>query len=94
LLARQARNINTVSPGHYEEFVLPLDRELGGRYPQFGIHNCNWEADLYLDALRKIPRIGYLDTGIESDLASSSATPTSCRPCSARWPQRPPQRAT
>ncbi len=60
--------MNMVSPRLYEELVLPLDREIGGRYPRFGIHTCNWKADPYLDALRKIPRLGYLDTGIESDL--------------------------
>jgi hypothetical protein len=60
--------MNMVSPAQYEEFVLPLDRGLGDRYPRFGIHTCNWRIDPYLDALRKIPRMGYLDTGIESDL--------------------------
>jgi hypothetical protein len=61
--------VNMVSPAQYEEFVLPLDRELGTRYPRFGVHTCNWKIDPYLDALRKIPRMGYLDTGIDSDLA-------------------------
>jgi hypothetical protein len=61
--------MNMVSPGHYEEFVLTLDRGLGARYPRFGVHTCNWKADPYLDALRKIPRMGYLDTGMESDFA-------------------------
>jgi hypothetical protein len=60
--------MNMVSPAQYEEFVLPLDRSLGQRYPRFGIHTCNWRIDPYLDALRKIPRMGYLDTGTESDL--------------------------
>ena len=60
--------MNMVSPGQYEEFVLPLDRELGGRFPRFGVHTCNWKADPYLESLRKIPRMGYLDTGIDSDL--------------------------
>jgi hypothetical protein len=65
--------MNMVSPAQYEEFVLPLDREIGERYPRFGIHTCNWKADPYLDALRKIPRMGYLDTGIDSDLARMRA---------------------
>ncbi len=60
--------MNMISPGQYEEFVLPLDRDLGARYPRFGIHTCNWKADPYLASLRKIPRMGYLDTGIDSDL--------------------------
>jgi hypothetical protein len=61
--------MNMISPAQYEEFVMPLDRELGDGYPRFGIHTCNWKVDPYLDVLRKIPRMGYLDTGIESDLA-------------------------
>src|SRR4030042_2007196 len=65
--------MNMVSPGQYEEFVLPLDRELGDRYPRFGVHTCNWKADPYLESLRKIPRMGYLDTGIESDLGRMRA---------------------
>jgi len=65
--------MNMISPGQYEEFVLPLDRDLGTRYPRFGIHTCNWKADPYLASLRKIPRMGYLDTGIDSDLARMRA---------------------
>jgi hypothetical protein len=61
--------VNMVSPEQYEQFVLPLDRELGTRHPRFGVHTCNWKIDPYLAALRKIPRMGYLDTGIDSDLA-------------------------
>jgi hypothetical protein len=60
--------MNMVRPEQYEEFVLPLDIELSREYGRFGIHTCNWKADPYLDSLRKIEKMGYLDTGIESDL--------------------------
>ena len=61
--------MNMVSPAQYEEFVLPLDMELSTRFPTFGVHTCNWDATPYLDALRKIDKMGYLDTGTMADLA-------------------------
>ncbi|TVQ35489.1 MAG: hypothetical protein EA384_16145 [Spirochaetaceae bacterium] len=61
--------MNMVSPQQYEQFVLPFDRQLGVQYARFGVHTCNWKADPYLDSLRRIERMGYLDTGIETDLA-------------------------
>ena len=61
--------INMVSPAQYEEFVLPLDMELSTRFPTFGVHTCNWDATPYLEPLRKINKMGYLDTGATADLA-------------------------
>lgn len=61
--------MNMVSPEQYEEFVLPLDLYLSTQYERFGIHTCNWDATPYLEQLRKIQRMGYLDTGIMADLA-------------------------
>lgn len=61
--------MNMVSPGQYEEFVLPLDRHLSTRYERFGVHTCNWDATPYLESLRRIERMGYIDTGIMADLA-------------------------
>lgn len=61
--------MSMVSPAQYEEFVLPLDLALSANYPRFGIHTCNWVIDPYADSLRKIPKMGYIDTGMDSDLA-------------------------
>ena len=61
--------LNMVSPTQYEEFVLPLDMELSTRFPTFGVHTCNWDATPYLEQLRKIDKMGYLDTGAMADLA-------------------------
>ncbi len=61
--------MNMVSPEQYEEFVLPLDMYLSTQYERFGIHTCNWDATPYLKPLRKIQKMGYLDTGIMADLA-------------------------
>ena len=60
--------MNMISPAQYEEFVLPLDLELSTRFPAFGVHTCNWDATPYLDKLRKIGKMGYLDTGTMADL--------------------------
>ena len=60
--------MNMVSPEQYEEFVLPLDMELSTRFPTFGVHTCNWDATPYLERLRKINKMGYLDTGAMADL--------------------------
>lgn len=60
--------MNMVSPEQYEEFVLPIDRRLSTLYPRFGVHTCRWNADTYLHSLRKIDKMGYIDTGLETDL--------------------------
>lgn len=60
--------MNMVSPQQYEEFVLPLDRDLSGGYARFGVHTCNWVIDPYMDSLRKLHKMDYIDTGTGSDL--------------------------
>lgn len=59
--------VNMISGEQYEHFVLPYDNLLSEHYELFGIHNCGWSVDEYVDAYRKIPNMGYLDFGIESD---------------------------
>lgn len=61
--------MNLISPEQYKEFVLPLDLYLSNQYERFGIHTCNWNVTPYLEQLRKIPKMGYLDTGIMADLS-------------------------
>jgi hypothetical protein len=61
--------MSMVSPAQYEEFVLPLDIRLSKEYPRFGVHTCNWVIDPYAQSLRKIKKMGYIDTGMDSDLA-------------------------
>lgn len=60
--------MNMVSPQQYEGFVLPLDRRLSGGYARFGVHTCNWVIDPYMDSLRKLEKMDYIDTGTGSDL--------------------------
>jgi hypothetical protein len=61
--------MSMISPDQYEEFVLPFDQGLSLEYARFGVHTCNWVIDPYVDSLRKIERMGYIDTGLGSDLA-------------------------
>ena len=68
LLSMSNCTVSMISPRQCEEFLLPLDKQLGSEYPRFGNHTCNWVADPYLEALRKIDKMGYLDTGINSDM--------------------------
>ena len=60
--------MNMVSPRQYENFVLPLDRDLSKDYARFGVHTCNWVIDPYADSLRKLDKMDYIDTGTGSDL--------------------------
>ena len=60
--------VSMISPQKYEEFVLPLDQKLSLGYARFGVHTCNWVIDPYVDSLRKIEKMDYIDTGIGSDL--------------------------
>ena len=60
--------VSMISPQQYEELVLPLDQKLSLGYARFGVHTCNWVNDPYVDSLRKIEKMDYIDTGIGSDL--------------------------
>ena len=60
--------VNMVSGAHYEEFLLPYDQQLAEAFTYFGIHNCAWNVDAYLDGYRTIEKLGYLDFGLDSDL--------------------------
>jgi hypothetical protein len=60
--------VNMISPGLYREQLLTFDCRIRSRFPLFGIHNCAWKVDPYLDAYREIPRLAYLDMGLDSDL--------------------------
>ena len=63
--------VNMVSPRLYERFVLPHDKSLSQKFPRFGIHTCNWNVTPYLESIRQIPDLGYLDMGAMSDMAKA-----------------------
>lgn len=41
---------------------------LSGEFERFGVHTCNWNITPYIDALRKIGKMGYIDMGMVSDM--------------------------
>jgi len=60
--------VNMVSPGIYREFLLPYDKKIAGHFERFGMHTCNWNVTPYLEEIKKIKKLGYLDMGIMSDM--------------------------
>lgn len=68
LLSNSNCVLNMISPDQYEKFLLQYDVKMSQAFERFGIHTCNWNASNYLEVLRKIPKMGYLDMGMNSDL--------------------------
>lgn len=60
--------VNMISPAWYEEFVLPYDQKFSREFKHYGIHTCNWNATPYLESMRKVERMGYLDMGMNTDM--------------------------
>ena len=60
--------MNMISPALYEELIYPRDCKIAESFEYFGVHTCNWNVTPYIEVLRKLPKVGYLDMGIMSDL--------------------------
>jgi uroporphyrinogen-III decarboxylase len=60
--------VNMISPEHYKEYVLPYDLKIRAEFDKFGIHNCAWVVDPYMDSYATVPRLGYIDMGVTSDM--------------------------
>lgn len=60
--------VNLVSPRQYRERLLPYDREIAEATDCIGVHNCAWNANPYLSDYARLPRVGYVDMGMDSDL--------------------------
>lgn len=65
--------VNLVSPEIYREQLLPFDQRLAEAFGCIGVHNCAWNANPYLDAYAEIPKVAYIDMGLESDLCRARA---------------------
>jgi hypothetical protein len=63
--------VNMISGEHYRDFVLPQDLSIRRAFGAFAVHNCAWNATPYLEAQSSIPGLGYIDMGIETDLAKA-----------------------
>jgi hypothetical protein len=66
--------MNMISPDQYAEFVRPFDRRIAASFERFGVHTCNWDVTPYIEVLAELPRLGYLDMGMMSDMARVSRT--------------------
>jgi hypothetical protein len=61
--------VNMISPQQYEEFVYPCDLRIAeAPFDRFGMHTCEWDVTPYIDVIKKLPRLGYLDMGMMSDM--------------------------
>ena len=63
--------VNMIQPELYQEFILPFDLRIANEFDAIGIHNCAWNASPYLDDYASVPKVGYIDMGIESDLTKA-----------------------
>ena len=60
--------VNMISPELYREFLFPCDKRIAEAFDLFGIHNCAWNVDPYLEDYARIGPLGYIDMGLDSDL--------------------------
>ncbi len=61
--------VNMISPEQYRDILLPFDCRIAETFGRIGIHNCAWNADPYIDDYASVPNIGYIDMGLDSNLA-------------------------
>lgn len=71
--------VNMVSPEQYRDILLPFDCRIAEAFGCIGIHNCAWNADPYIDDYAGVPHLGYIDMGLDSDLARARKTFTHAR---------------
>lgn len=63
--------VNMLRSEHYAEHVLPFDLRIRAEFEGFGIHNCAWAVDPYMDAYATVPELGYIDMGLKSNLVKA-----------------------
>jgi hypothetical protein len=66
--------MNMISPEQYAEFVRPFDARIAESFERFGVHTCNWDVTPYIEVLSELPKLGYLDMGMMSDMARVKQT--------------------
>jgi len=71
--------VNMISADHYREHILPFDLKIRAEFKNFGIHNCAWVVDPYMEAYATVPNLGYIDMGITSDLKKAKRLFTKTR---------------
>jgi hypothetical protein len=63
--------VNMISPAMYSRLLAPHDARIAGSFSRFGVHTCNWDVTPYLRVLSRLPHVGYLDMGLDSDLKAA-----------------------
>jgi hypothetical protein len=63
--------VNMISPEIYAGLIFPFDLKLAEVYGCIGVHNCAWNATPYLETYARMPGLGYIDMGINSDLGQA-----------------------
>ncbi len=71
--------VNMVSPEQYRDILIAFDCRIAEAFGCIGIHNCAWNADPYVDDYAGVPHLGYIDMGLDSDLARARKTFTNAR---------------
>ncbi len=61
--------VNMVGPKVYGDTLLAYDIRIAEQFTSLGIHNCAWTVTPYIDHYARVPRVSYIDMGIDSDLA-------------------------
>jgi len=61
--------VNMVSADQYRDHLMPYDQMISDAFEHFGIHNCAWNVDPYIEDYARIRTLGYIDMGLQSDLA-------------------------
>ena len=61
--------VNMISPQQYRELFLSYDQRFEKEFGCIAIHNCAWNADPYIEDYSKIENLGYIDMGMNSNLA-------------------------
>ena len=52
----------------YEDFLLRYDRTWAKRYPPYGIHYCGSDLERFIEPLKKVSNLSFLDVGWGSDV--------------------------
>jgi hypothetical protein len=60
--------VNMLSPEQYREFLLPRDQSIANSFARFGVHNCAWNVNPYIEDYATIKPLDYVDMGLDSEL--------------------------
>jgi len=62
--------LTMISTRHYEDFVMPIDKDWSERRRPFGIHYCGADPHRFAAEFAGIPHLDFLDVGWGGDVAA------------------------